>query len=184
LSGVNTNEQAQNNTSKTSIQEEARIRGIEKSRSIYSYLNEEYTSYKKGNNLWEMEKFKEYIDSKISDKKQLNLYYSMLVSYIDTVKINFQIYTIFATFVGIVVSILIATTAQLAQISSKVGGENIDYAKTIIDIVGNSNMKIILIPSIVFPLVLILAIRNHRIIDKANLFLAILGSIKEDREQD
>ncbi|MGG5757943.1 hypothetical protein ACQ3VF_19400 [Bacillus toyonensis] len=106
----------------------------------------------------------------------------MLVSYIDTAKINFQIYTILATFIGIIVSILIATTAQLAQISSKVGGTNISYVKTIIDIVGNSNMNIMLIPSIVFPVILILAIRNHRIIDKANLFLAIL--IKEDREQD
>lgn len=33
----------------------------------------------------------------------------MLVSYIDAAKINLQIYTILATFVGIVVSILIAT---------------------------------------------------------------------------
>ncbi|MCU5578547.1 hypothetical protein [Bacillus wiedmannii] len=62
MSEVNTNEQVQNNSSNTSIQEEARMRGIEKSRSIYSYLNEEYTSFKKGNNLREMEKFKEYID--------------------------------------------------------------------------------------------------------------------------
>ncbi|PGD65220.1 hypothetical protein COM41_06275 [Bacillus wiedmannii] len=184
MSVVNTNEQVQNNSINTRIQEDARMRGIEKSRSIYSYLNEEYTRFKKGNNLREVEKFKEYIDSEIRDKKQLNLYYSMLVSYIDTAKIIFQIYTILATFVGIVVSILIATTAQLAQISSKVGGENIDYVKTIMDIVGNSNMNIILIPCIVFPVILILAIRNHRIIYKANLFLAILGSIKEDREQD
>ncbi|WP_257144636.1 hypothetical protein [Bacillus toyonensis] len=108
----------------------------------------------------------------------------MLVSYIDTIKINYQIYTILATFIGIIVSILIATMAQLAQISSKVGGNDVSYNKAIIDIVGNSNMNIILIPSSVFPVILILAIRNHRIIDKANLFLAILGSIKEDREQD
>lgn len=184
MSEVNANEQIQKDSSNTSIQEEARMRGIEKSRSIYSYLNEEYTGFKKGNNLWEMEKFKEYIDSEISDKKQLNLYYSMLVSYIDTIKINYQIYTILATFIGIIVTILIATMAQLAQISSKVGGKDVSYVKTIIDIIGNSNMNIMLIPSIVFPLIIILAIRNHRIIDKANLFLAILGSIKEDREQD
>lgn len=69
-------------------------------------------------------------------------------------------------------------------ISIQVDGENIYYVKTIIDIVGNSNINIILIPSIVFPVILILAIRNHRIIDKANLFLAILASIKEDRELD
>ncbi|MGG5757942.1 hypothetical protein ACQ3VF_19395 [Bacillus toyonensis] len=74
MSEVNTNEQVQNNNSKTNIQEEVRMRGIEKSRSIYSYLNEKYTGFKKGNNLREMEKFKEYIDSQISDKKQLNLY--------------------------------------------------------------------------------------------------------------
>ncbi|HFK1452941.1 MULTISPECIES: hypothetical protein [Bacillus cereus group] len=183
MSEVSSNKQIQNG-SNTNIQVEARVRGIEKSRSIYSYLNEEYTNFKKGNNLWEMEKFKEYIDSELYDDKQLNLYYYMLVSYIDTAKFIFQIYTILATFVGIVVSVLIANTAQLAQLSSKVGGENISYVKTIIDIVGSSNLNIILIPSIVFPLILILAIRNHRIIDKANLFLAILGSIKEDREQE
>lgn len=64
------------------------------------------------------------------------------------------------------------------QISSKVGGENIDYVKTIIEIVGNSKMNII-----VFPVILILAIRNQLIIYKPNFFLAILGSIKGDREQ-
>ncbi|WP_257130648.1 hypothetical protein [Bacillus thuringiensis] len=111
MSKVNRNEQVQNNSSNTSIQEEARMRRIEKSRSIYSYLNKEYTSFKKGNNLREMEKFKEYIESEISDKKQLNLYYSMLVSYVDTAKFSFQIYKIFATFVGIIVLILVATTA-------------------------------------------------------------------------
>ncbi|MCU5578548.1 hypothetical protein [Bacillus wiedmannii] len=108
----------------------------------------------------------------------------MLVAYIDTIKINYQIYTILATFIWIIVSILIATMAQLAQISSKVGGNDVSYDKAIIDIVGNSNMNIMLIPSIVSPLILVLVIRNHRIIDKVNFYLAILEYIKEDREQD
>lgn len=66
---VNIKEQVQNKISNTDIQEAARMRGIEKSCSIYNYLNNEYTCFKKNNNLQEMEKFKEYIESEISGKR-------------------------------------------------------------------------------------------------------------------
>lgn len=182
MSEVNTNEQVQNNSSNTNIQEEARMRDVEKSSDIYSYLNALYKRFNQGNNLREKEKFRDYLKLKISHKNQLNLYAFMLTSFIDTRKVGFQVYTILATFIGLVTTMMMTSMTQMIQIYNKAPeGSKADSFGMLKDVVTSGTGIVLIAVSITFVMVTIQAIRQYLIIDRANLYLAIINSINEEK---